>query len=335
MIRRVIPLALIAFIIMSCNTKKDIVGSAIVVNGKSIAREKVDKLAVALKENLIRAYPQKMFNLTSEKYTKAASYQIVSNEALLIEAKKQNISFTTAFVDSNFELIKKRFPNDSTFISELAKAGKTADEMKAQVGEGMVIDSLVKKVMNTCGEATEDDIKVFYEKNISKYIGPTKMRASQILFPVDSTTPASKTAELQKYADDALVFIKGGKNIDAAAKKFKSKGAVGGDIGWFQKGDMKPEIEIALASLKENEVSNVIRTDIGFQIFQKTGEEIGKTLPLDEVKDHAKYMTNMQKRNEFVSTYIDSLVKSVKVVYNDTTLTPLSKGAMDSLFMVQ
>lgn len=333
MTRRVFPFVVCFLLVSGCDKKVDKDASAIVVNGKAIERAKVDQAAEILKQSLIRAYPQKSLQVMGPEIYKAASYQLVSNIVMLGEAKKQNITFNPALIDSSFAMMKKKFPDQASFQRELTLAGQTEESMKKQYAEGMQLDSLLKKLLAQFDTINESDCRAFYEKNREKYVSQSKTRASQIMFPINNPVAADKKEIVNKNANQALQMIKNGSSFDGVLKKFSKDGAVGGDIGWFKKGDFKSSIDDALAKMKIGDVSDIISTDVGLLIIKKTGEEVGKQMPYEEVRNHIRFMIDMKRKNEFVNSYVDSLVKKANIVYNDTSLTPLAAGLMDNIFI--
>ncbi len=330
---RVLPLALCFLCLAGCGKKVDKEQSAIVVNGESISRAKVNQAAEILRQGLVRAYPQKSFQSMGSELYKAAAYQLVSNIVILSEAKKQSITVSDSVVNNNFEMLKKRFPDQEAFQRELTLAGQTEEGMKKEFTEGMVMDSFLKQLLKNVDTVKEEECQAFYEKNSSKYISNSKIRANQVMFPVNSSSGKENNDSIKKTVESALQQIKNGSSIEKIVKKYSKNGAMGGDIGWFQKGDLKPSLEDALSKLKKGEVSEIISTDVGYVILQKTGEEEGKALPYEEVKNHVRFMVEMKRKNDFVTAYVDSLIKKAKVAYNDTSLTPLPPGTMDSLLV--
>ncbi len=332
MTKRILPFVVFVLLMSGCAKKADKNAFAIVVNGQAIDRAKVDQAAEILKQSIIRAYPQKSLQAMGPEIYKTAAYQLVSNIVMLGEAKKNNITYSAALIDSSFAVIKKKFPDQASFQRELTLAGQTEESMKKQYAEGMQLDSLLKKLLSGFDTVNESDCQAFYEKNRDKYVSQSKTRASQIMFPINNTTAADKKEIINKNAAEALQMIKKGSSFDGVLKKFSKDGAIGGDIGWFKKGDLKSSIEDTLTKMKLEDVSDIISTDVGLLIIKKTGEDIGTPMPYEQVRDHVRFMIDMKRKNEFVTSYVDSLVKKAKVVYNDTSLTPLAAALMDNIF---
>jgi parvulin-like peptidyl-prolyl isomerase len=327
MVKRVLPFVIAAIVITGCQKKVDSIKSAIVVNGESIGRDKVEQAADILQQSLIRAYPEKALAGKTPELYKTAAYQLVSNAVMIVEADKKKIPADTAKVDSTIKMIKRNFPNDSVFEAELKKAGQTIPSLKKQIGDGMKLDSLLKSFLATIPAVSDDECKKFFDENRDKYVSKPKARVSQLVFPVDSAMTQEKKDKVKKTAGEALVLVKSGKAVDAVIKQFAKSGAVGGDAGFVNRGDMRPALEAELDKLKTGETSDIVPTEIGYVILQKTDEQAGTQVPYEEAKDHVRFMVDMKRKNDYMESLIDSLVQKATIVYNDTTLTPLPKGS--------
>ncbi|MFQ5602046.1 MAG: peptidylprolyl isomerase [bacterium] len=86
-----------------------------------------------------------------------------------------------------------------------------------------------------------------------------KYRAMQIIVKELST------------AEDILKRLKAGEDFKelATAKSIGPAAKRGGDLGFFSKGDFKPEIENAILNLKPGEISDIIKSNIGYHIFKR------------------------------------------------------------------
>jgi len=86
-----------------------------------------------------------------------------------------------------------------------------------------------------------------------------KLRASHIL------------VQHEFEAKDILRKLQEGKPFEELAKDFSiCRSALnGGNLGEFSKGQMVPAFEKALLTLKENEISGIVRTQFGFHIIKR------------------------------------------------------------------
>ena len=77
----------------------------------------------------------------------------------------------------------------------------------------------------------------------------------------------------KEEADSILNLLKRGTNFEELAKTnsvHKVSGSKGGDIGRFGRGDLVPEIDDVVFSLKVGQISEVIQTSKGYHIFKRT-----------------------------------------------------------------
>lgn len=75
----------------------------------------------------------------------------------------------------------------------------------------------------------------------------------------------------EQEAKEIKGLLNGGSDFAELAKE-RSKGpnaAKGGDLGIINKGDLLPELDNALRELKPGEISNVLKSELGFHILKR------------------------------------------------------------------
>jgi peptidyl-prolyl cis-trans isomerase C len=74
----------------------------------------------------------------------------------------------------------------------------------------------------------------------------------------------------QDEAQGVLNDLKAGRNFTqiAQAKSQCPSGKRGGDLGWFGRGKMVREFEMAAFNLKKGEMSGLVKTDFGWHIIK-------------------------------------------------------------------
>ncbi len=72
-------------------------------------------------------------------------------------------------------------------------------------------------------------------------------------------------------AQQVLTLLQSGKDFRdvAKSKSIAPSAAQGGDLGYFNKSDFDPKIEAAIEALKVGEISGIIETSYGFNIFKR------------------------------------------------------------------
>ncbi len=294
---------------------------AIRVNDTWIKKIDIDRVVERYKQEMMAAYPQKALEGMPPTIKKNIAQQFIANELLLQEARKRKLTSDPARLDQMLSAITKQFPDSAALDRELAQVGQTRKDMRNQVRDGLLVDSLLKTVGKS-DTATTKECQSYYEQNKAQFASDKRFRVSQILFNVKKDATAAQKRAAADKAAAALAEIKAGKDFAAAAKKYSqdpSTAGSGGDIGWFKKGDLKKEFDVVATALKPNEVSNVFETDAGFHIAKKTGEESLPPQPFEKAKDQIAKMLSLKKQNDAVKHFVDSLGALAKIEYADTS----------------
>jgi Parvulin-like peptidyl-prolyl isomerase len=134
-----------------------------------------------------------------------------------------------------------------------------------------------------------EEIKAAYEKNAKNFVTQEERRASHILIQVPADAPEAELKAARAKIDAILHQVKRNPADFAKLAREHSQdpgsGPKGGDLGFFPRGAMVKPFEDAVFSLKENQVSDVVRSEFGFHIIRLTGIKPGKVRSLDEARD--------------------------------------------------
>ena len=191
---------------------------------------------------------------------------------------------------SEATLKPEQFVSQVKLAADAAKnyyeANRQAFETPAQLRAEYLLlnqDSLAAQVT-----VTEQDIKTWYQAHADSYKQNEERRASHILLSAGKDASAAQVKAAQTLAEEILAKLK--KNPADFAKLAKQysqdpgSAEKGGDLDWFSRGMMVKPFEESAFSLKENEISGIVRSDFGFHIIKLTGIKGEKMKPLDEVR---------------------------------------------------
>lgn len=198
--------------------------------------------------------------------------------------------------------------------------GPEIEEKLQDLKKRLIVESFLKKKVEAESQVSDADLQKFYEQNKDKFKSGEQMRASHIL------------VKTEKEAKEILAQIKAGGNFEELAKKnsVDSSSAKGGDLGWFGKGSMVPAFEKAALSLKEGQVSGVVKSDFGFHIIKLTGKRAAGIRPLEEVKDQIKGAIMPTKQQEVFQKIKEELKKTAKISVKEDVLNSMGSKKEES-----
>lgn len=183
-----------------------------------------------------------------------------------------------------------------------------------QVAESTLTETVKEKLAIPEGEITEviendDNYEVY--KLVKKYEQKEAVEASHILIAYQGAERATenvtrtkeeakleaerilqelKTAEQTNLTSTAAIATGSGETATGASNLFGDLaeqysddpgGVRGGQLGYFERGQMTPAFEDAAFALTVNEISEVIETSFGFHIIKKTGEKMAEETKYD------------------------------------------------------
>jgi peptidyl-prolyl cis-trans isomerase C len=312
-------------LVLFCTKENMPKGGVVSVNGKWISQAEIDRVIDMYRQQMMRVMPQQALEAVPPEVKKNVTMQLIASELALQEAKKRGIGCDSAKVEQTFAGIAKQFPNAAAMKSELDKMGQTEATVRGQIRDGLTVDSLMKTLFKKSDTVTADECKAYYDGNLAQFSSEKRVRASQIMLLNKKNSTPEQKKEIADKAKKILDEVRGGKDFAACAKKYSQdpNASAGGDVGWFKKGDIKPEFERVAMGLKNNEISNVFETDAGFHIIKKTGEETLPPKKFNDVADQIKNMLGLRKKNDVVNGFVDSLYRIAKVTFADTSYKPM------------
>ncbi|WP_353685036.1 peptidyl-prolyl cis-trans isomerase [Thermodesulfovibrio sp. 3907-1M] len=215
------------------------------------------------------------------------------------------------------ELIKREILYEEAKKKDLAKS----EEFKRRVEEFKkitLINMLLEQELKNLPQVSEKDAEDYYEKNKDQFIRPTEVRLSQIV--VKNEDEAKKVYERIDKGEDF------GKIAKEISKDEKTK-ASGGDMGFFKKGQLNPQIENIAFSLKKGQVSMPLNLKGQLYIFKVTDVK-GTPIQFEQIKSQLIEQLRAKKQQDWFNSYIEELKKKHKVEVNEKALQEILNQAL-------
>lgn len=184
----------------------------------------------------------------------------------------------------------------------------------ANIAEMQDLASNYSQVVFAALTVEDDEINKYYTENF--------VTAKHILIPLQNVETGEalseqEAADAEILANDIIEKIKKGEDFDKLMNEYsKDPGLTSYPDGYtFTTGEMVAEFEKAAFALKENEVSDIVKTPYGYHIIKK--------LPLAELNDSGKSnIENMIKSVKY-SEYATNLTKDCVVEINDEAIASI------------
>ncbi|MGI9521344.1 MAG: peptidylprolyl isomerase [Hyphomicrobiaceae bacterium] len=126
------------------------------------------------------------------------------------------------------------------------------------------------------GQISEAAVRAFYNRNVRDQARGEEIRASHIL--LSSEEKANEIFELIAHDGDFAELARG-HSLDVATQ------GTGGDLGYFSRGKMTPELEKAAFALPVGDVSFPVRSQFGWHVIKVVDKRKRPPPPYDAAKN--------------------------------------------------
>jgi peptidyl-prolyl cis-trans isomerase C len=242
--------------------------------------------------------------------------QLVGYRLLIQETKTRKVAVPDADVEEKLGAIRKQFPTEDAFKQTLAQQKMSVEQLKADARQDMAVAKLISDEVTPKISVKPDEVATFYAQNPQHFQQGDRVRASHILITVPKDADAATKAAARAKAEGLLKELKAGKDFATLAKansQDPGSAANGGDLGFFQKGEMVGPFNDVAFTLKPGSLSDVVETDFGFHIIKVVDKQAGRVVPIEEAKTQIEQFLQEQSREKETEAFVNALKAKSKV----------------------
>ncbi len=301
-------------------------GSVAQVGKSFVSQEQFQKLQAAY-EAAGRVPDEKLQPKEYRTFQQSLAQYMVMLEVLRQKAPDYGVTVTDQDVSAQVADIKEMFQGDQKRFEAALKTEKlTLDQFRESLRERLLIDEM-KAAVTKDVTVSEEEVKAYYDSHKGDYTTPEARAARHILISPFATaaggtgtiTPTESDWEQAKAeAEKVRSEIQNGADFGTEARKYSDDEATrdaGGDLGTIVQGQMVPEFENAVFTLKKGELSRPVRTEYGYHLIQVTDITPEKQLPYDQVKEKIKSALLASRQTATWDQWLKSAEDELGVTY--------------------
>jgi peptidyl-prolyl cis-trans isomerase C len=236
--------------------------------------------------------------------------QLIGYQLLLQETRERRTSVPEADVDARVAALRSQFPSEEAFAETLQLRQMTLEMLRTETRQSLQVDVLLESEIGTVPPVTTEQITEFYEQNPGDFQQAEQVRASHILLGSQENADAAAKEATRVRAEEALNLVKTGADFAAVARQYSDDPGSrpnGGDLGYFQRGQMVPPFEEAAFSLAPDQTSELVETTFGYHIIRVTERQAPRTIPLAEVRQEVQQFLEGRNRDLQMQVFVESL----------------------------
>ncbi|WP_345969159.1 MULTISPECIES: peptidylprolyl isomerase [Sulfurimonas] len=253
------------------------------VNGKTITSEEVNAVLMEGTQGRFTSLPKEKQDELQQRVVEG----LVMQELVYEEAKKEG-------------------------VLESAKYKKEYDDIVARIQKQLAAKVWQENLLEGI-KVSDKEIKAYYDGHGDEFEQKEKVHARHILV---------KTEDEAKKIISGMKSLKGDKLKekfieDAKAKSTGPSGPKGGDLGFFQQGQMVPEFNDAVFSMKVGTITpEPVKTQFGYHVIYLEEKQAGKKATLDEAKPFIEQRLKQEKFQKEMEAKTKALKNAAKITYS-------------------
>ena len=271
--------------------------------------------------------------------------QKIEQMILIQEAKKQKMKVSKRELDEAVNQVKKRFPDDKTFQSELQKEGISQVQFEKRIEEQLMVQKLVEKEMkNNISQPSEADVKKFYDNvkakmkgeklglpkeeeetvdavaKLLKRMSSEQVRLCQIYIKCDKNASALDRKAAESRVANVKKELASGASFSATSEKYSEDSMLKqrkGDMGFVVKGDLDKRLEDKAFSMAVGQYTKEpIQTDSGYHFIRVTESRASSSFTFDDVKNDLAEVLYRQNGKKLYDKWIADLKAKSNIKIN-------------------
>jgi parvulin-like peptidyl-prolyl isomerase len=243
--------------------------------------------------------------------------RLISNATARSLAAREKISRTK--IKNELDFLRWQFPNEKAWRTARSASGLSARSLRRWMGHDLRARRWIGRQITAQSGTTEDECRHFYDNHPESFMQPERFRASHLFLAAPPETPPEVIATKQQAIKSFAERIKRGEKLaDLTAIESEDEATKnrGGDLGFFSEFRMPPDFFPAVAKMRIGEISQPIRTRLGFHIIQLTDLKPARQMTFEEAWPEISLMIENEKRQTALQDLTADLSRRAEFVRN-------------------
>ena len=218
-------------------------------------------------------------------YRPQAFEKMIEKELFYQEAVKIGLKVDEKIIKAEREKTIKRLGGKKKFKAALKKAGLSDNQYREKLQKKHLVKRLIVVEVKEKAQASDEEVKAYYEANKKKFMRPEARRLKHILISVKPEATAEEWKTKKARAQEVIDKINAGQDISVVAADY-SDGPYrvkGGDLGLVHRGRLYPTLEKEVFQLEPGRLSGIIETIYGYHVVRVEAVKPPEQMRLEDV----------------------------------------------------
>ncbi|MFO7157026.1 MAG: peptidylprolyl isomerase [Pseudomonadota bacterium] len=215
-------------------------------------------------------------------------------------------------------------PSEEALKAALQRQGLSWEEYTETLRKQLAHMKLINLRVRSQVKVDEEEVRRRYAEILAGERGEEEIRASHLLVHAPADAPPAALERARKVALELLARARAGESLEELARipLGDAPQRTAGDLGWFRRGEMLPELEEAAFALQPGQLSEPVRTRFGYHIVLVRERREVPPPDYEEVAARLREALYQEELERQTRRYVESLKKEAVIEYPMPELAP-------------
>ncbi len=277
------------------------------VNGQIVTLTELNKEVDSAMEQLGPAPTPQENEARKAKLQNQVLERIIDNMLVLQVAEDRGLRVPSRFFQEWKQNIMKEMDieTDEELERQVQLQGGSMADLRKRFEDGLLLQEVRRMEVDSKVSVSEPEIKERYRLHINEYTDPAKVRLREIVVRFDETNEIDQGQKARQIRQD----IEQGADFAEVARMHSESGSreAGGDLGFFNEGELTESLATVAFSLNPGEVSEIIRLEKAFYILRVEESVEATTKELSDVRNEVADAIFQEKMGEQMDRFVKQL----------------------------
>ena len=256
---------------------------------------------------------------------------LFKNELLFAENEALGMKVDSETVEQEFEKLKSQFGEEQNYLNTLDSLHVSEGTIRRQIMRGIAVRQMLTKVFIPEVQLEKDAAEKYFKGHPEEFHQPELVRVRHILVKVKPDSSAGdKSAAKEKLAALQRRLQKGEDFATVAREASDCASAqLGGDLGYFRKGQLDPVLDTVVFALEPQQLSGIAESAFGYHLLQVTEHKDPQDLTFAQVKEELEKRLILRQAQMKTATFVKERLASAEVKIYLDELKPEQKDKKD------
>jgi peptidyl-prolyl cis-trans isomerase C len=240
---------------------------------------------------------------------------LIDNEVLYQETQNKGYRVDSSNVDERFTEVQSQFATEQEFQAALNNMNYTADSFRLAIERRIAIENYIEVEVVPGIDVSESESRRYYDSHQDQFVQPMQVRARHILIMVEDQANEEQKTEALKQIREIQLKLQEGEDFEALAREYSEgpSSTQGGDLGYFQRGQMVKPFEDAAFELQPGETSDVVETRYGYHLIMVTDVRSEVVVPFEYANSSIQQYLTQNKTAEELERLVAALKEEASI----------------------